>query len=230
MNAKGRAVGFGIGIIDSEDRRVVDVIDERGFEDGVKVARKCSKANVLGKAVEYIRVLKKWEHRLKAEKAGMKSLIGGLVGGPDHPILLFTQQGGTIQQQQQSFFNHNNTHNSFWLSLLFALYSFFNSLLTSSSSTTRQDHSHTGTLLNTLHPPLVYAPDIMSQFTVPLPPNNTSPGWTWQNYIQVFHLLVPVLILASFVGSWFGIRFGFGFKKKAGSVRGSLRDGDKGLF
>jgi hypothetical protein len=32
-----------------------DVIDERGFIDGVKVARKCSKANVLGKAVEYIR-------------------------------------------------------------------------------------------------------------------------------------------------------------------------------
>lgn len=38
---------------DGED--VVDVIDERGFVDGVKVARKCSKANVLGKAVEYIR-------------------------------------------------------------------------------------------------------------------------------------------------------------------------------
>jgi Helix-loop-helix DNA-binding domain len=33
----------------------VDVVDERGFVDGVKVARKCSKANVLGKAVEYIR-------------------------------------------------------------------------------------------------------------------------------------------------------------------------------
>ncbi|KAJ4487093.1 hypothetical protein C8J55DRAFT_390131, partial [Lentinula edodes] len=38
---------------DGED--VVDAIDERGFVDGVKVARKCSKANVLGKAVEYIR-------------------------------------------------------------------------------------------------------------------------------------------------------------------------------
>lgn len=32
-----------------------DIVDERGFVDGVKVARKCSKANVLGKAVEYIR-------------------------------------------------------------------------------------------------------------------------------------------------------------------------------
>jgi hypothetical protein len=32
-----------------------DVVDERGFVDGVKVARKGSKANVLGKAVEYIR-------------------------------------------------------------------------------------------------------------------------------------------------------------------------------
>ena len=33
----------------------VDVVDERGYIDGVKVARKGSKANVLGKAVEYIK-------------------------------------------------------------------------------------------------------------------------------------------------------------------------------
>lgn len=32
-----------------------DIVDERGFVDGVKVARKMSKANVLGKATEYIR-------------------------------------------------------------------------------------------------------------------------------------------------------------------------------
>jgi Helix-loop-helix DNA-binding domain len=31
-----------------------DLVDERGFVDGVKVARKISKANVLGKAAEYI--------------------------------------------------------------------------------------------------------------------------------------------------------------------------------
>jgi hypothetical protein len=30
-------------------------VDERGFIDGVRVARKVSKGNVLGKAVEYIR-------------------------------------------------------------------------------------------------------------------------------------------------------------------------------
>ncbi|KAG6875808.1 hypothetical protein C0993_007352, partial [Termitomyces sp. T159_Od127] len=59
-----------------------DVVDERGFVDGVKVARKCSKANVLGKAVEYIRVLKRREARLKNEQAGLKSLVAGLVGGP----------------------------------------------------------------------------------------------------------------------------------------------------
>lgn len=59
----------------------VDVIDERGYVDGVKVARKCSKANVLGKAVEYIRVLKRREYRLKNEQEGLKSLICGLVGG-----------------------------------------------------------------------------------------------------------------------------------------------------
>ena len=72
--------GTGIGI-DGEDG-TVDVIDERGFVDGVKVARKCSKANVLGKAVEYIRVLKKRETRLKAEQNGLKALVCGLVGGP----------------------------------------------------------------------------------------------------------------------------------------------------
>ncbi|KAH8116085.1 hypothetical protein DFH11DRAFT_1742472 [Phellopilus nigrolimitatus] len=59
-----------------------DVIDDRGFVDGVKVARKGSKANVLGKAVEYIRVLKRRELRLKREQEGLKALISGLVGGP----------------------------------------------------------------------------------------------------------------------------------------------------
>jgi hypothetical protein len=72
--------GTGIGI-DGADG-TVDVIDERGFVDGVKVARKCSKANVLGKAVEYIRVLKKREMRMKAEQNGLKALVCGLVGGP----------------------------------------------------------------------------------------------------------------------------------------------------
>ncbi|KAG6877357.1 hypothetical protein C0992_010191 [Termitomyces sp. T32_za158] len=58
------------------------VVDERGFVDGVRVARKCSKANVLGKAVEYIRVLKRREARLRNEQAGLRSLVAGLVGGP----------------------------------------------------------------------------------------------------------------------------------------------------
>src|SRR6266545_1032354 len=74
-NIKGGVIvkGAGIGIECADDGSVVDVIDERGFVDGVKVARKCSKANVLGKAVEYIRVLKKREQRLKAEQAGLKA-------------------------------------------------------------------------------------------------------------------------------------------------------------
>lgn len=59
-----------------------DVIDERGYIDGVKVARKGSKANVLGKATEYIRVLKRREHRLKREQDGLRTLIKSLVGGP----------------------------------------------------------------------------------------------------------------------------------------------------
>ena len=35
-----------------------------------------------------------------------------------------------------------------------------------------------------------------------------------------------MLVLASFVGSWLGISFGFGFNKKADSIRGSVRNGD----
>ncbi|KAJ3798846.1 hypothetical protein GGU11DRAFT_555336 [Lentinula aff. detonsa] len=79
----GKSVVFGSKVKkegDGED--VIDAIDERGFVDGVKVARKCSKANILGKAVEYIRVLKKREYRLKREQDGLKALVNGLVGGP----------------------------------------------------------------------------------------------------------------------------------------------------
>jgi hypothetical protein len=39
---------------DKASGRYMDVVDERGFADGVKIARKVSKANVLGKAAEYI--------------------------------------------------------------------------------------------------------------------------------------------------------------------------------
>ncbi|TFK41477.1 hypothetical protein BDQ12DRAFT_720328 [Crucibulum laeve] len=72
------------GTVDAEDGEV-HVIDERGFVDGVKVARKWSKANVLGKAVEYIRVLKKREIRLKTEQSGLKMLWErrGLFGGEE---------------------------------------------------------------------------------------------------------------------------------------------------
>lgn len=59
----------------------VDLLDARGYADGVKVARKVSKANVLGKAAEYIRVLKRREARLEKEKDGLRELIQGLVGG-----------------------------------------------------------------------------------------------------------------------------------------------------
>ncbi|KAJ7707937.1 hypothetical protein B0H16DRAFT_1746379 [Mycena metata] len=55
----------------------------RGFVDGVKVARKCSKANVLGKAVEYIRVLKNREKRLMRELEGPMTLLRGFVEGTE---------------------------------------------------------------------------------------------------------------------------------------------------
>ena len=85
--------------LNGKDTSPNDVVDERGFVDGVKVGRKMSKANILGKATEYIRfvsalsyltlpnyalcrVLKRREVRLKREQAGLKSLVSGLVNGP----------------------------------------------------------------------------------------------------------------------------------------------------
>ncbi|KAF8317165.1 hypothetical protein DL93DRAFT_599622 [Clavulina sp. PMI_390] len=57
--------------------------DERGYVDGVKAARKASKGSILGKAAEYIGVLKRRELRLRREYDGLKALITGLVGGPE---------------------------------------------------------------------------------------------------------------------------------------------------
>jgi len=88
--------------LNGKDTGPNDTVDERGFVDGVKVGRKMSKANILGKATEYIRfvptlsyqthpnnglrrVLKRREARLKREQAGLKSLISGIVNGP--PLL-----------------------------------------------------------------------------------------------------------------------------------------------
>ena len=85
--------------LNGKDTSLNDTVDERGFVDGVKVGRKMSKANILGKATEYIRfasvlsysnprndalcrVLKRREARLKREQAGLKSLVSGLVNGP----------------------------------------------------------------------------------------------------------------------------------------------------
>lgn len=85
--------------LNGKDTSLNDIVDERGFVDGVKVGRKMSKANILGKATEYIRfvsalfnsdllnntlhrVLKRREARLKREQAGLKSLISGLGNGP----------------------------------------------------------------------------------------------------------------------------------------------------
>ena len=332
-NVKGSLVlkGSGVGFIESDDGSVVDVIDDRGFVDGVKVARKCSKANVLGKAVEYIRVLKKREHRLKAEQAGLKTLIAGLVGGPalvkewerewrakfggeeqdevegedeegddddsedeegeegedesgkkrkrpkistapkkvsvdkklvppitvlandqvpekrkrgrprkvlsmtttptaPKPITSSPEQHQNLptipddtihpptsfsNESQWAQHHHQQPQPQQFLLAVFALFSFFNSPL---SSVTRDHHhhSHTGTVLNTLHPPLAYAPDIISQFTAP-PAHNVMPAWSWQKYIQIFHLLISVMVLASFVASWFGISFGSRLQK-AGSL------------
>ncbi|OCB85558.1 hypothetical protein A7U60_g7205 [Sanghuangporus baumii] len=60
-----------------------DVIDERGYIDGVKVARNGSKTTAILKTIEYIRVLKRREMRLKCEQEGLKDLVRSFPGGPD---------------------------------------------------------------------------------------------------------------------------------------------------
>ncbi|KAG1824620.1 uncharacterized protein BJ212DRAFT_1321526 [Suillus subaureus] len=72
-------------VLDQNTTQEGDVVDERGYIDGVKVARKGSKANVLGKAVEYIRVLKRREIRLRREQEGLRTLILGISGA--QPLL-----------------------------------------------------------------------------------------------------------------------------------------------
>lgn len=72
-------------VLDQNTTQEGDVVDERGYIDGVKVARKGSKANVLGKAVEYIRVLKRREIRLRREQEGLRTLILGIHGA--QPLL-----------------------------------------------------------------------------------------------------------------------------------------------
>ncbi|KAI5996447.1 hypothetical protein F5J12DRAFT_853575 [Pisolithus orientalis] len=62
-------------VLDPNYRNDEHRVDERGYIDGVKVARKGSKANVLGKAVEYIQVLKRREARLNREKEGLRTLV-----------------------------------------------------------------------------------------------------------------------------------------------------------
>lgn len=54
--------------------------DEHGLCDGVRPARKASKASVLGKATEYIRVLKRREKRLDGAVGGLKALVRVLNG------------------------------------------------------------------------------------------------------------------------------------------------------
>jgi len=317
-------ISGGIGIDSSQDGNV-DVIDERGFVDGVKVARKCSKANVLGKAVEYIRVLKKREARLKAEQAGLKALVSGLVGGPalvgewekqwrirfggeekdevegedeegdddesedeegdegdeeggggrkrkrtkastgfnnkkpvekkekkslsavvaplssdtngiaipekrkrgrprkvlaPPPVTLNSVVPPGQQQQDEVMQPPDSSPSSQWqqqaqqqqppqfLLAAFALFSFFNSPLTGTTTTSHSPHHHhhTGKVLTPVHPPLVYAPEIVSQF-VPLQ-NPVVETRAWTEYVQFLHLFVSLLVLASFIWNWFGFRFG----------------------
>jgi hypothetical protein len=123
-----------------------------------------------------------------------------------NPILLTTKQDETIQQQQPPYFV-NETQ---WLQQQqFPLAVSFLSSAPLWRLPTRLDKTTVTRirLLNALHPPLAYAPDIISQFLL-------LRHSIKRIYIQVFHLLVSVMVLASFVASWFAISFRFGFNKK----------------
>jgi hypothetical protein len=225
---------------EGEDGDDEDSEDEEGEEEELGKKRKRAKTSPIPKVSASKKPLssavapndqvpeKRKRGRPRKVLPSTVSVAPRVTASTDRQILPVKQD----EMMQPSFTNesqwlqHQQPQPQQFLLAVFALFSFFNSPLTSSSSA-RQGHSHTGTVLNTLHPPLAYAPDIISQFAAP-PPSNTSPAWSWQNYIQIFHLLVSVVVLASFVGSWFGISFGFGFKK-AVSARGSLRDGDKAI-
>ncbi|KAJ7722090.1 hypothetical protein B0H16DRAFT_1473510 [Mycena metata] len=54
---------------------------EDHIDNSIKIARKCSKANVLGKAVKYIRMFKNPKKHLMCELEGLKSLLRWLVEG-----------------------------------------------------------------------------------------------------------------------------------------------------
>ncbi|EJD03719.1 uncharacterized protein FOMMEDRAFT_167049 [Fomitiporia mediterranea MF3/22] len=61
----------------------VDVVDERGFIDGVKVARNGSKTTAILKTIEYVRVLKRRELRLTRELEGVKTLVRSFSNGEE---------------------------------------------------------------------------------------------------------------------------------------------------
>ena len=103
-----------------------------------------------------------------------------------------------------------------FLFAVFALFSFFNSLLMISPPLLDKA-THRCALLNALHPPLTYALDIISRFAAP-PPNNMSPA-RHGRIISKCSICWSVIV-ASVVGSWFGVSLGLGLRKEAVSLRG----------
>lgn len=76
-----------------------------------------------------------------------------------------------------------------YLLAVFALFSFFNSPLTSAPS--KQHHTHEGIVLSHVS----HAASASSSSFSPL-------GWTWNEVVQVVHLLASVLVLVSIVVPW----------------------------
>ena len=88
-------------------------------------------------------------------------------------------------------YQHLQPQKSFWL---FLFLFFFQLPLTSSSSIRQDNHrSHTCTVFNSPHPYWIMPLISYRNFLLHLPIIRVLLSQSWQNYIQVFHLLVSVI-------------------------------------
>ncbi|EGO03583.1 hypothetical protein SERLA73DRAFT_101808 [Serpula lacrymans var. lacrymans S7.3] len=130
-------------------------------------------------------------------------------------------QEANISMMQQQMHSQGMPPQQYLLAV-FALFSFFKSPLASSMSA-QHTHTHSGSVL--------------SDVTVKLPTSSilSSEQWTWNNFVQVVHLVVSLLVFATIVFPWLplprGLRhtrlmrlvsFGTASRDTRGSARGGF--------